>query len=83
MADRIRTALALLDAGYGAQLQLSHDAACFCDFMTGDPFFAGAEASYLLVSETVVPALLAAGASERDIDALTVENPRRFFAPGS
>jgi phosphotriesterase-related protein len=79
--DRIRTMLALLDAGYGPQLHVSHDGACFCDFMTGDPFFAGAESSYLLVSETVVPALLAAGATQEDIDALMVENPRRFFAP--
>ena len=81
MADRIRTMLALMDAGYGPQLHIAHDAACFCDFMTGDPFFAGAEASYLLVSETVVPALLAAGATQQDIDALMIENPRRFFAP--
>ena len=81
MADRIRTMLALMDAGYGAQLHVAHDAACFCDFMTGDPFFAGAEASYLLVSETVVPALLGAGATQRDVDALLIENPRRFFAP--
>jgi phosphotriesterase-related protein len=81
MEDRIRTMLALMDAGYGPQLHVSHDAACFCDFMTGDPFFAGAEASYLLVSETVVPALLAAGVTQEDIDALMVENPRRFFAP--
>ena len=79
--DRIRTMLALMDAGYGPQLHVAHDAACFCDFMTGDPFFAGAEASYLLVSETVLPALLAAGATQEDIDALMIENPRRFFAP--
>ncbi len=81
MEDRIRTMLALMDAGYGPQLHVSHDAACFCDFMTGDPFFAGAESSYLLVSETVVPALLAAGATPPEIDALMIENPRRFFAP--
>ena len=80
-AERIRTMLALMDAGYGPQLHVAHDAACFCDFMTGDPFFAGAEASYLLVSETVLPALLAAGATQQDVDALMVENPRRFFAP--
>lgn len=79
--DRIATMLALMDAGYGPQLHVSHDAACFCDFMTGDPFFAGAQASYLLVSETVVPALLAAGATQEDIDALMIDNPRRFFAP--
>ena len=35
-AERIRTMLALMDAGYGLQLHVAHDAACFCDFMTGD-----------------------------------------------
>jgi hypothetical protein len=48
--------------------------------MTGDPFFAGVEPNYLLISRTVVPELLAAGATDRDIDRLMVENPRRFFA---
>jgi phosphotriesterase-related protein len=78
--ERIRTLLALLDAGYGDQLHISHDSACFNDFMTGDPFFADAKPDYLLISRTVVPQLLAAGATERDIDRLLVDNPRRFFA---
>src|SRR5579862_5550314 len=81
MADRIRTMLALMDAGYGPQLHLSHDAACFCDFMTGDPNFAGEDPSYLLIGNEVLPALLGAGATQRDVDALLIENPRRFFAP--
>jgi phosphotriesterase-related protein len=79
-AERIRTLLALLDAGYGDRLHLSHDAACFNDFMTGDPFFANERPDYLLISRTVLPELLAAGATARDIDRLTIENPRRFFA---
>jgi phosphotriesterase-related protein len=80
-ADRIRTLHALLDAGYGGQLHLSHDAACFCDFMTGDPFFEGAEADYLLITREVVPALLGGGVTEADVERLMVENPQRFFAP--
>ena len=78
--QRIRTLLALLDAGYCERVHLSHDAACFFDFMTGDPSFAGEEPDYLLISRTVVPALLRAGATRGDIDQMMVGNPRRFFA---
>jgi phosphotriesterase-related protein len=80
LADRVRTLVALLEAGYGPQLHLSHDAACFCDFMTGDPNFAGEDPSYLLIGRQVLPALRAAGVTDADIDALLIENPRRFFA---
>ena len=34
---RIDTLLALLAEGYGDRIHLSHDAACFIDFMVGDP----------------------------------------------
>jgi phosphotriesterase-related protein len=79
--NRVRTLLALLDAGYGDRVHLSHDAACFYDFMTGDPFFADEVSDYLLITNTVVPALLAAGATAADIERMMVDNPRRFFAP--
>ncbi len=38
--QRIETLLALLAEGYGDRVHLSHDAACFIDFMVGDPAFA-------------------------------------------
>jgi phosphotriesterase-related protein len=79
-AERIRTLLALLDEGYGDRIHLSHDAACFMDFFTGNPAFANEKPDYLLVSRTVVPELLAAGAAQSDIDQMMIENPRRFLA---
>ncbi len=42
-AERIRTLLSLLDEGYRDRLHLSHDTACFMDFFTGNPIFAGEE----------------------------------------
>ena len=57
-ADRIRTLLALLEEGYGDRVHLSHDAACFYDFMVGDPNFADERPDYLHVSTTILPALL-------------------------
>jgi phosphotriesterase-related protein len=80
MNDRIETLLALLAEGYGDRIHLSHDAACFYDFMVGNPAFADAKPDYLLISNHVVPALLEAGTSQRQIDQMMVENPRRFFA---
>ncbi len=80
LADRIKTLVALLAAGYGDRIHLSHDAACFCDFMVGDPTFANENPDYLLISKHVIPALLAEGVTQAQIDQLMVDNPRRFFA---
>ena len=79
LEDRIRTLIALLGEGYGDRIHLSHDAACFMDFMTGDPFFADERPDYLLISNRVVPALLGAGVTQQQIDQMMVENPKRFF----
>ena len=77
--DRIRTLTALLAEGYGNQIHLSHNAACFYDFMTGDPFFANEKPDYLLISNRVVPALLEAGVTREQVDQMMVENRKRFF----
>jgi len=79
LTDRIRTLTALLAEGYADQIVLSHDAACFFDFFTGDEKFAGERPDYLLVSREVVPALLEAGATQEHIDTMLVDNPRRIF----
>jgi phosphotriesterase-related protein len=81
LEDRITTLLALLDEGYADRIHLSHDAACFMDFMVGDPFFANEKPDYLLISNQVVPALLERGATQEQIDQMMIENPKRFFAP--
>jgi phosphotriesterase-related protein len=81
LADRIRTLTALVEEGYADRVHLSHDAACFFDFMTGDPFFADETADYLLITNEVIPALLEAGVTADQVDQMTVDNPRRFFSP--
>ena len=77
--DRMRTLLALLEEGYGDRIHLSHDAACFMDFMVGDPAFADERPDYLHISTTILPALLERGVTQAQIDELMVDNPRRFF----
>jgi phosphotriesterase-related protein len=78
-ADRLRTLLALLEAGYGESIHLGHDAACFYDFMHANPPFADERPDYLLLWREVLPALREAGVGEAQIEQLTTANPRRFF----
>ena len=80
-ARRIETLLALLAEGYGDRIHLSHDAACFIDFMIGDPAFANEQPSYLHISTKILPALRQEGVTDEQIDELMVVNPRRFFRP--
>jgi phosphotriesterase-related protein len=80
LADRIKTLLALLGEGYGNRVHLSHDAACFYDFMVGDPAFANEKPDYLLITNQVLPALRQEGVTQAQIDEMMVANPRRFLA---
>jgi phosphotriesterase-related protein len=80
-ARRIETVLALLAEGYGDRIHLSHDAACFIDFMIGDPAFADEQPSYLHISTKILPALRQEGVTDDQIDEMMVVNPRRFFRP--
>jgi phosphotriesterase-related protein len=47
--------------------------------MFGNPWFADEHPDYLHISTNIVPALLAAGVTQAQIDEMFVENPRRFF----
>jgi phosphotriesterase-related protein len=77
---RIETLVALVSEGYTGQTHLGHDAACFYDFMVGNPLFADHEkADYLHISTKIVPALLEAGVTQEQIDEMLVRNPQRFF----
>jgi phosphotriesterase-related protein len=81
LPDRIRTLIALIGEGYADRVHLGHDAACFFDFMVGDPAFAKENPDYLLISREVLPALLEAGITQEQIDQMLVSNARTFFAP--
>jgi phosphotriesterase-related protein len=78
---RLETLLALLEQGYGDRIHLSHDGACFLDFTAGDADVAAMalEGDYLYIEERVVPALLRAGITPRQIDEMMVANPARWF----
>jgi phosphotriesterase-related protein len=78
--NRIETLATLVHEGYADRIVLSHDAACFMDFFTGDEKFSGEEPDYLLISNTVLPALRDAGVTQEQIDTMTIENPARYFS---
>jgi phosphotriesterase-related protein len=77
---RVETLLSLLEAGYGDRIHLSHDAACFYDFMVGDPAFADERPDFLHIWRTILPRLRDAGVTQDQLDELTIANPRRFFS---
>jgi phosphotriesterase-related protein len=77
---RIETLAALAAEGYADRVHLGHDAACFYDFMTGDPNFANEKPDYLHISTTILPALLEAGVTQEQIDQMLIANPRDLFA---
>jgi phosphotriesterase-related protein len=79
-ADRIRTLSALVKEGYTDRIHLSHDAACFYDFMVDDPFFADEHPDYLFISNEVVPRLEEAGVTADAIAQMMEANPRAFFS---
>jgi phosphotriesterase-related protein len=78
--QRVETLLVLLEQGYGDRVHLSHDAACFYDFMTGDPNFANEAPDYLHIPNRILPELRRAGVTDEQIDQLMVANPMRFFS---
>jgi phosphotriesterase-related protein len=77
---RIETLVALVAEGYADRIHLGHDAACFYDFMQHNPPFAHERPDYLHISTKILPALLAAGVTQAQVDEMLVENPQRFFA---
>jgi phosphotriesterase-related protein len=79
-ARRIETLTALAAEGYADRVHLGHDGACFYDFMQHNPFFADEQPDYLHISTTILPALLAHGVTQEQIDLMLVANPQRFFA---
>ncbi|HMO56469.1 MAG TPA: hypothetical protein PKA05_18320 [Roseiflexaceae bacterium] len=75
-ADFIRRILTLLDAGYGAQLLLSHDRGWYDVGTPGG----GTPRPYTYISEYFLPRLRAAGVDDATIQQLTHTNPFRAYA---
>ncbi len=80
-SSRIATLAALAAAGYADRIHLSHDGACFADFMAGNQLLADQpEPDNLHISRNILPALIARGVTQEQIDQMLIGNPRRFFS---
>jgi len=83
-ADRVATVVALVEAGYTDRMVLSHDAACYMDYFSGDVAQdllnqAAPNWNFNHISDHVLPALRQAGVADADIDVMLIDNPRRYF----
>jgi phosphotriesterase-related protein len=77
---RIRTLVALIEAGYTSQLVLSHDTAIY-SHVTPPSWRAGNAPNWRFhrISEHIIPMLRAAGVSHEEITQMMVGNPRRLL----
>jgi phosphotriesterase-related protein len=85
-AERVKTIAALASRGYAPSMVLAHDANCFIDWFGAihDEIRPVATPNwhYEHISDDVLPALLAAGVSQAQIDTMMLENPVRYFTKG-
>ncbi len=84
--DRVRTIATLCAQGYTDRIVISHDAACYMDFFSGEEsqqMLAQAAPNwhYLHISRDVLPALREQGVTDEQITTMMVDNPRRYFTP--
>jgi phosphotriesterase-related protein len=79
-AVRVDRIVALVRAGYGGQLMLSHDSILN---WIGKPLDVTSPTHSEIIFRDIVPAFKKAGLTEDEVGRLLVENPRRFLVSGS
>jgi phosphotriesterase-related protein len=81
---RVATVVELCRRGYARSMVLSHDAACYVDWVDQQlvPMFLP-NWNYTHISKDVLPALRKQGVTEEQINQMLVDNPRRFFEPAA
>lgn len=81
-AQRVATIADMARRGYADRMVLSHDCACFSDYFPHNDMYAEymPDHHYQHICRDVLPALLAAGVSQSQIDTMFIDNPRRHFA---
>ena len=77
---RIDTIAELCRRGWADRIVLSHDHSCYIDWAPEETLRALAPHWHFChIPDDVIPALHQAGVDDRDIDAMTVGNPKRVF----
>ena len=79
-ADRVDTVARLCERGHAGKLVLSHDAACFSDWLPERALPAVLPNwHYLHIHNDVIPALKQRGVTDGQIHTMLVDNPRAIF----
>jgi len=78
--DRVNTVAKLCERGHAGKMVLSHDAACYNDWLPQEmlPVMAP-NWNFLHITKDVVPALKQRGVTDEQIDQMLIENPRKIF----
>jgi phosphotriesterase-related protein len=78
--DRVNTVARLCQRGHAGKLVLSHDAACFNDWLPERDLPAVLPRwNYLHIHNDVIPALKKQGVTDEQIETMLVHNPRKIF----
>jgi phosphotriesterase-related protein len=78
--DRVKTVATLCQRGHAGKLVLSHDAACFNDWLPERDLPAVLPNwHYLHIHNDVIPALMKQGVTDQQIETMLVHNPRKIF----
>jgi phosphotriesterase-related protein len=78
--DRVKTVATLCRRGHAGKLVLSHDAACFNDWLPERDLPAVLPRwNFLHIHNDVIPALKAQGVTDEQVYTMMVANPRAIF----
>jgi len=78
--DRVNTVARLCERGRADRMVLSHDAACFMDWIPEQDLRRMAPRwNYMHIYNDVVPALKSKGVTDEQIETMLVHNPRKIF----
>ena len=76
---RCDTVVEMCRRGYADRMVLSHDAACYIDWIDPNVIAAMDQWHYLHIGNDVLPYLREQGVTEEQIETMLVANPRRYF----
>ena len=79
--QRVNTVATMCERGHADKMVLSHDAACFNDWLPEEILpVAMPNWHYLHISDDVLPALKERGVTDEQITTMLVDNPRKIFS---
>ncbi len=77
--DRVSTVARMCERGHAGKMVLSHDAACFSDWLPEAVYTMMPNWHYLHIHNDVIPALKQRGVTDDQITTMLVDNPRKIF----